>query len=106
MTTATIGFGRIDGAQCGTVTLADGTRLYVSYSTVVGIDSGASALFTDKRHSVTTSKQRTTKLYKAAGFDRVQVVPHTAFLEVCRAHGLTVHTNNYGVQDVTSPHSF
>jgi hypothetical protein len=98
-----VGISHCDKAQCGIVTLENGTRLYVSYSTVVGIDTpNGDAAFTERRYSVTTSKQLTTKLFPAAGFNRVKRVSHAEFLALCAPHGLIVD----GYERVNSPHSF
>lgn len=98
------GIQRCGSSQCGVVTLENGTRLYVSYSTVVGIDApDGRAKFTDRKYSATTSKQRTTKLYRAAGYDRVDVMPHEGFVALCKEQGLRTQNIQPGV---ASPHSF
>ena len=96
---------RCGSAQCGTVCLNDGTRLYVSYTTVVGIEHEGEAIFTDAKYSVTTSKQRNTKLYPLAGYTRVKVVPHADFIAICKGHGLSIR-QQYGPESVLSPTSF
>ena len=97
------GIQRCDSAQCGIVTLDDGTRLYVSYSTVIGIDApDGRAKFTDQKYSVTTTKQRNTKLMRAAGHGRCDIIPHDEFVALCAPHGL--RESSY--RGVRSPHSF
>lgn len=100
---------RYGSKHCGEVLGKLGTRLYVSYGTVVGIEAFGQALFTDRRHSVTTSKQRTTTLYRNAGYDRVRIIPNKQFVTLCNVAGLlgrvTVYNNAQDV-DIVSPVEF
>lgn len=104
---------RCGNSQCGTAFVVDeterGFKIYVSYGTIVGLEAFGRAIFTDKRHSVTTSKQCTTKLYRNAGYARVHIIAHDDFLTLCRIAGLTIATRQcYGQQsqDATSPIDF
>lgn len=99
------GISRCGSGQCGVVTLPNGVRLYVSYSTVIGVDApNGTATFTDKKYSVTTSKQRNTKLMRAAGHSRSALVSHDFFVGVVRGMNLDLTIDNN--DNVRSPHSF
>jgi len=104
---------RLGSGHCGWASLVgeDGRRaiVYVSYGTVVGIEAFNKVFFTERRHSVTTSKQRTTKLYPAAGYDNIVTINNAAFCALCQHAGLlariTVYHNAQGF-DVVSPVEF
>lgn len=81
---------RLGSGQCGIVVLDNGARLYVSYGTVVGIEHDGAAVFTDRRYSVTTSKQISTHLGRAIGH-RYERIPHADFLTRAAAAGLSTH---------------
>jgi hypothetical protein len=70
---------RLGSGQCGIVALDNGARLYVSYGTVVGIEHDGAAVFTDRRYSVTTSKQISTHLGRAIGhrYERIRAPPRS-----------------------------
>lgn len=99
---------RLGSGHCGTI--FDGfVKAYVSYGTVVGIEAMGYAFFTDRRHSVTTSKQRTTKLYRAAGYHRVRIIRNADFVKLCNLVGLLARITVYhNVQDfdIVSPVEF
>lgn len=100
---------RYGSRHCGEVLGKLGTRLYVSYGTVVGIEAFGRAFFTEKRHSITTSKQRTTTLYRNAGYDRVEVISHGFFMVLCQIAGLKLKETVFHGQrsfDVVSPVEF
>jgi hypothetical protein len=91
---------RLGSGQCGTVEMSDGTILYISYSTIVGLKwPGQRAFFTDERFSVTTSKHISTKLGKAADNYQYDRITAEGFAAALAQHG---HDARHG----RAPHSF